>query len=292
MKHLVKIFSDYLAIEKGLSTNTVSAYCRDIHQFEKIVGKRPLEEISSSDIRSALLNMKEEGLSSSSLARRLSSIKAFYKFLKSENYLSKNPAEILESPQLVKKLPVSLSMEEVDALLKAPDLKTSIGLRDQAMLELLYGTGLRVSELVSLKLTDIDLEVGYLRTMGKGRKERVTPLGEPAIEAVQSYCLKGRSDFMKGKFSSELFLTRLGGKMTRQGFWKLIKTYVQKVNIRKTVSPHTLRHAFATHLLEHGADLRSVQMMLGHSDISTTQIYTHILDARMQKIHNQFHPRP
>lgn len=289
---LLKVFSDYLAIEKRLSLNTVAAYCRDMAHFEKIFNGRPVENICGSDLRAALLQMKQGGLSSSSLARRLSSAKAFFKFLKSEDYISKNPAEILESPHLSKKLPDSLSMEEVEALLDAPDLKTSIGLRDQAMLELLYGTGLRVSELVSLKLSDLDLQVGYLRTMGKGSKERVMPIGEPAIEAVKTYCLSARPDFLKGRFSSDLFLTRLGSKMTRQGFWKLLKSYVRKVNIRKTVSPHSLRHAFATHLLEHGADLRSVQMMLGHSDISTTQIYTHILDERMRKIHNEFHPRP
>jgi len=275
-----------------LSLNTVSAYCRDMAHFEKILKGQAVETICGSDLRSALLQMKQGGLSSSSLARRLSSVKAFFKFLKSENLISKDPAEILESPHLTKKLPDTLSTEEVDALLGAPEIKTSAGLRDQAMLELLYGTGLRVSELVCLKLSDLDLQVGYLRTMGKGSKERVTPIGEPAIEAVKTYCISARPDFLKGRSSSYLFLTRRGTRMTRQGFWKLLKSYVRKVNIRKTVSPHTLRHAFATHLLENGADLRSVQMMLGHSDISTTQIYTHILDERMRKIHSEFHPRP
>jgi len=292
MEALLKVFSDYLAIEKRLSLNTVAAYCRDMAHFEKILKGQAVETIGGSDLRSALLQMKQGGLSSSSLARRLSSVKAFFKFLKSENLISKDPAEILESPHLTKKLPDTLSTEEVEALLGAPETKTSAGLRDQAMLELLYGTGLRVSELVCLRLSDLDLQVGYLRTMGKGSKERVTPIGEPAIDAVKSYCISGRPDYLKGRSSSYLFLTRRGTRMTRQGFWKLLKSYVRKVNIRKTVSPHTLRHAFATHLLENGADLRSVQMMLGHSDISTTQIYTHILDERMRKIHSQFHPRP
>jgi integrase/recombinase XerD len=292
MEALLKVFSDYLAIEKRLSLNTVAAYCRDMAHFEKIFKGQAVETIGGSDLRSALLQMKQGGLSSSSLARRLSSVKAFFKFLKSENLISKDPAEILESPHLTKKLPDTLSTEEVEALLEAPETKTSAGLRDQAMLELLYGTGLRVSELVCLRLSDLDLQVGYLRTMGKGSKERVTPIGEPAIDAVKTYCINARPDFLKGRSSSYLFLTRRGTRMTRQGFWKLLKSYVRKVNIRKTVSPHTLRHAFATHLLENGADLRSVQMMLGHSDISTTQIYTHILDERMRKIHSEFHPRP
>ncbi len=184
-----------------------------------------------------------------------------------------------------------MSLDEVDRLLEAPDQESAAGRRDRAMLEVLYGTGLRVSELIALKRTDLDLQAGYLRTMGKGSKERVTPLGEEAVIAVDDYCEKARPTLDKGKNSSFLFLTQRGKGMTRQGFWKILKQYVRKVGIRKSVSPHTLRHAFATHLLERGADLRSVQMMLGHSDISTTQIYTHILQDRIRSIHSKYHPR-
>jgi integrase/recombinase XerD len=184
-----------------------------------------------------------------------------------------------------------VGLDEVEALLACPDPKTLLGVRDRAMLEVLYATGLRVSELVSLKSTDVDLEVGYIRSLGKGAKERVVPLGAVAIEAVQDYIDVARRVLLKGNTAHELFITRLGRKMTRQGFWKILKAYALKANIKTSVSPHTLRHAFATHLLERGADLRSVQEMLGHADISTTQIYTHILRDRMRKVHDKFHPR-
>ena len=216
---------------------------------------------------------------------------SFFNFLCSENYLKENPAEILESPKQWRKLPNVIGLDEVEALLACPDPKTVRGIRDKAMLEVLYATGLRVSELVSLKSSDVDLEVGYLRSLGKGSKERVVPMGAIALEAVQDYIDVARRVLLNGNTAHELFITRLGRKMTRQGFWKILKAYALKANIKTSVSPHTLRHAFATHLLERGAGLRSVQEMLGHADISTTQIYTHILQDRMRKVHDEFHPR-
>ncbi len=291
MQNMLKNYTDFLKIEKRYSTNTVEAYRRDISQFLDSAGEGPVEAFDSTTIRSYLIKCLKEGRNSRSTARYLSSLKSFFNFLCAEDHIQENPAEILESPKLWRKLPSIISLDEVEALLACPDPKTLSGVRDKAMLEVLYATGLRVSELVSLKISDVDLEVGYLRSMGKGAKERVVPLGAVAREAVQDYIDIARRVLLKGNTSHEMFITRLGRKMTRQGFWKVLKAYALKANIKTSVSPHTLRHAFAAHLLERGADLRSVQEMLGHADISTTQIYTHILQDRMRKVHDKFHPR-
>ncbi|GJL78310.1 MAG: tyrosine recombinase XerD [Nitrospinaceae bacterium] len=291
MTSILKEYTDFLKFEKRHSANTVEAYGRDISRFMDFIGDRPWATIGSSNIRAFLLKCREDGQNSRSTARYLSSLKSFFKFLCDEQHLKDNPAEILESPKLWRKLPDFLSLDDVEALLACPDPKTLFGVRDKAMLEILYATGLRVSELVSLKVVDVDLEVGFLRSMGKGSKERVVPIGSVAQDAVQDYLLIARRVFLKGNTAHELFITRRGSKMTRQGFWKILKTYALKANISANISPHTLRHAFATHLLERGADLRSVQEMLGHSDISTTQIYTHILEERMREVHDRFHPR-
>jgi len=291
MLPILKEYTDFLKIEKRHSPNTVEAYGRDIARFIDFIGDLPLATVDSTQIRAFLLHCREEGQDSRSTARYLSSLKSFFKFLCDEDHLTDNPAEIMESPKIWRKLPGFLSLVDVEALLAAPDPKTLFGVRDKAMLEILYATGLRVSELVSLKLDDVDLEVGFLRTMGKGSKERVVPIGAVAQEAVQDYLLMARRLFLKGNTAHELFITRRGSKMTRQGFWKILKAYALKANISTSISPHTLRHAFATHLLEGGADLRSVQEMLGHADISTTQIYTHILEERMREVHDRFHPR-
>lgn len=291
MQNILKNYTDYLKIEKRYSTNTVEAYYRDISRFLQFAGEGPLESLDSTNIRSYLIKCLEEGGNSRSTARYLSSLKSFFNFLCEENYLKDNPADILESPKLWRKLPNVISLDEVEALLACPDPKTLHGIRDKAMLEVLYATGLRVSELVSLKVSDVDLQVGYLRSMGKGSKERVVPLGAIAQEAIQDYIDMARRALLNGNTAHELFITRLGRKMTRQGFWKILKAYGLKANIKTSVSPHTLRHAFATHLLERGADLRSVQEMLGHADISTTQIYTHILADRMRSVHDKYHPR-
>ncbi|MEK9628908.1 MAG: site-specific tyrosine recombinase XerD [Nitrospinota bacterium] len=295
MEALVQEFSDYLRIEKRNSPHTVSAYHRDLKRFATEMTGKNADMVTTADIRKFLILLKDQGLSASTLARSLSSIKAFFKYLCQDKQLQNNPAEILETPKRWRKLPDILTHEDVENLLKSPDLETDLGIRDKAMLEVLYASGLRVSELVKLRVNQLDMEGGYLRTMGKGSKERIVPIGKIAKNAVENFILNSRPALVSkrkdGRKAEELFLTRRGYGMTRQGFWKLLKGYVVQANIRANVSPHTLRHAFATHLLERGADLRSVQQMLGHSDISTTQIYTHILGQRMLEIHRQFHPR-
>ena len=296
METLIQEFSDYLRIEKRNSPHTISAYRCDLIRFSAGLSGKKLDSVTTANIRSFLISLKSQGMSASSVARSLSSIKSFFKYLCQDKQLKNNPAIILETPKRWRKLPDVLTHEDVDKLLKGPDLNSKLGLRDKAMLEILYASGLRVSELVSLKISQLNLEVGYLRTLGKGSKERIVPIGTLAKRAVENYLLNSRraliSSRKDGRKADELFLTRRGLGMTRQGFWKILKGYVAKVNIKASVSPHILRHAFATHLLERGADLRSVQQMLGHSDISTTQIYTHILGKRMLKVYQKFHPRP
>ncbi len=291
MDALINEFSEYLRIEKRHSPHTVAGYCRDLRRLAQSLPNREVSSLTTADIRGFLLILRNEGLSSASIARSLSSVKSFFCYLCQDQQLKDNPAEILETPRRWRKLPHTLSLMDVDKLLSCPDLDTAMGLRNQAMLEVLYATGMRVSELVSVKAHNLDFEAGCLRTMGKGSKERIVPIGMVARKSVENYLLNSRSVLAKGQKVEELFLTRRAKSMTRQGFWKLLKGYVRQCGIKADVSPHTLRHAFATHLLDRGADLRSVQQMLGHSDISTTQIYTHVLRERMLKIHDQFHPR-
>ena len=292
MNKYISEYTDYLKIEKRQSQNTLAAYRRDVSRFAKYLPNKRLDDAKISDVRSFLVFLRnEEGLAPSSVARCLSSLKSFYEYLSVENLISENPTETIASPRPWRKLPNVMSVEEVDALIAAPDINTLAGIRDLAMLELIYATGLRVSELVSLKMSAVDLEVGYLRSLGKGSKERVVPIGDVAKTAIECYVNNVRPLFQKKRRSGDLFLTRRGNAMTRQGFWKILKKYSIKAKIEGPVSPHALRHAFATHLLERGADLRSVQMMLGHSDISTTQIYTHVLRQRMREVHERFHPR-
>jgi integrase/recombinase XerD len=282
MDALIKEFSEYLRIEKRHSLHTVTNYCRDLRRFAKAFPDSKVSALTTADVRNFLLILRDEGLSPSSIARSLSSIKSFFRYLCQDKQLKDNPAEILETPRRWRKLPNLLSLTDVDKLLSCPDPDTVMGLRDQAMLEVLYATGMRVSELISVKGHNLDFEAGCLRTMGKGLVAR---------RAVEDYLLNSRPVLAKGQKVEELFLTRRARAMTRQGFWKLLKNYVRQSNIKANVSPHTLRHAFATHLLDRGADLRSVQQMLGHADISTTQIYTHVLEKRMLEVHDQFHPR-
>ena len=292
MNKYVSEYTDFLKIEKRQSQNTVESYRRDVSRFEKYLSNNQLGGAKTSDVRSFLVFLRnEEGLASSSVARCLSSLKSFYNFLYVESLISENPIETIASPRPWRKLPNVMSMQEVDALIAAPDINTLAGVRDLAMLELMYATGLRVSELVSLKMSAVNLEVGYLRSLGKGSKERVVPIGDIAKTTIENYVINARPLFQKKYTSEDLFLTRLGNAMTRQGFWKILKKYSTKAKIVGTVSPHALRHAFATHLLERGADLRSVQKMLGHADISSTQIYTHVLRERMREVHERFHPR-
>ncbi len=291
MDPLIQEYSDYLRIEKRQSPNTIAGYCRDLKRFARFFSDKDLCDLTTADIRSFLLTLRGEELSPSSIARSLSSIKSFYRYLCQDKQLKVNPVEILETPRRLRKLPHVLSLSDVEKLLNCPDVGTVIGLRDQAMLEVLYASGMRVSELVSVKGNNLDLVSGCLRTMGKGSKERIVPIGMVARKTLEDYLLNSRPALAKGHKVEELFLTRLAKPMTRQGFWKILKGYVNQCNIKANVSPHTLRHAFATHLLDRGADLRSVQQMLGHADISTTQIYTHVLDKRMLEVHDRFHPR-
>ncbi|HBA26113.1 MAG TPA: site-specific tyrosine recombinase XerD [Nitrospinae bacterium] len=293
MKHLVDEFVNYLTIEKGHSQNTIKSYKRDILKFVGFLKYETIDEFSRLDqkrIIDYLMYLRDMNLSSASVARHLVSIKVFYKFLNNEKIVSINPTENIESPRLLRRLPDFLTTEEVDKLLVQPK-NDNMGTRDIAMFEVLYATGLRVSELISLKINDINMERGYIITFGKGSKERVVPIGKSAQEKLKRYLEESRHFLLKGKGGDELFVNRFGGKMTRQGFWKIIKKYALLAGIKKNISPHTLRHSFATHLLERGADLRSVQQMLGHADISTTQIYTHVVRERLKEIYDKHHPR-
>ncbi|MGV7221334.1 MAG: site-specific tyrosine recombinase XerD [Nitrospinales bacterium] len=290
-ENMLNSFVDYLSVERRHSPNTVSAYRRDILRFLLHLNEKELLETTQTEIRGFMLMLGQEGLSARSQARHLSSLKSFYKYLINEGLISDNPVDNMESPKLWRKLPGVLSIKDVDALLACPDESRPDGKRNKAMLEVLYACGLRVTELISLRVNDVNLEVGYLKSMGKGSKERLVPLGQKAQIAVREYLTEARAKLLKNRESPDLFITNRGKRMTRQSFWNIIKIYTLKVGIKISVSPHTLRHAFATHLLEGGADLRSVQAMLGHSDISTTQIYTHILQRQMKNIFEKHHPR-
>lgn len=294
MEQLLDQFLNYLTVERGLSPNTLDSYSRDLIKYLDYLSTKGIKDISKTSdltIISFIATLKNGGLSNRSVARNLTSIRMFYKFLTEDHHINDNPTLNIETPKRELRLPQVLSIEEVDVLLQKPDSSTSLGLRDAAFLELLYATGLRASEIISLALNDINLEAGYLIASGKGSKERLIPIGEVAQNMIKKYLKNSRPTLLKNKQSHHLFTTRSGKSMTRQGFWKLIKKYALAAGIRKKITPHTLRHSFATHLLERGADLRSVQMMLGHADISSTQIYTHVTTERLKKIHNQYHPR-
>lgn len=294
MTNFMDLFLSYLLVEKGLTRNTLEAYSRDvggyIHFLEKAGCLEP-SQVKPPDVASYLVELRKSGLAPRSRARALSAVRMFHRFLMVENYASENPTAIVESPRLPGKLPEVLSMPEVESLLKAPAGNEAVDVRDRAMIETLYATGLRVSELVALKLPDLNLVAGYLITSGKGRKERLVPMGDSAISALSGYLATTREKADRGRGSRFVFLSRLGEGMTRQSFWNIIKKRAQQAGITKRISPHTLRHSFATHLLENGADLRSVQLMLGHTDLSTTQIYTHISRERLKKLHQELHPR-
>ena len=295
MKVLLDEFLNYLSVERGLSRNTISSYRSDLLFFLnylEIEGVTGIEGIKRDDITQYLLHLKDKGLSGNSVSRALVAIKMFYKFLTQERFIKNDVAGILESPKLIRPLPNVLNMVEVTRLLQAPDTRSWMGIRDKAALELLYATGMRVSEMVELSTGTMNLDVGFIKCKGKGDKERMVPVGSEARNAISRYMEKVRPSLLKSKNDSHLFLTRLGKKVSRQSFWKMMKKYAKMAKIKKEIAPHTLRHSFATHLLERGADLRVVQEMLGHSDIATTQIYTHIDKGRLKLIHKQFHPRP
>lgn len=294
LDHLLDQFLNYIAVERGLSINTLDSYSRDLNKYLNHLTNNGIKDINkTSDLTviSFITMLKKGGLSNRSIARNLTAIKIFYKFLAQDRHIKNNPTLNIETPKRETKLPQVLNIEEVESLLRVPDRNTPLGLRDSAFLELLYATGLRVSEIVSLSLNDINLEAGYLIAYGKGSKERVVPIGEVSQNVIGEYLKKSRPTLLHNKQSSYLFVTRSAKPISRQGFWKIIKKYSSAAGIKKNITPHTLRHSFASHLLERGADLRSVQMMLGHVDISTTQIYTHVTTERLKKIHSQYHPR-
>ncbi len=294
MNDYLDLFISYLAVEKGLSANTQQAYSRDLIRYLDFLerqGRAVPASVSSADIAAFLGLLKDDGIGARSRARCLSAIRMFHKFLMIENYADVNPATIIEAPRTLHKLPDFLSTREVDALLAACAGSSGENIRDLAMLELLYATGLRVSELVGLKLREVNLDSGYLLTLGKGNKERLVPIGESACQKVTAYLEGVRYRLDPAGQNKFLFLSRLGDVMSRQAFWNIIKKRAYQAGISKNISPHTLRHSFATHLLENGADLRSVQVMLGHADLSTTQIYTHVTRERLKRLHQEIHPR-
>ena len=288
----VRAFLDYLSIEKGLSPNTLAAYGRDLGKLLLYLDKEKTSwtKAKEEDLVGFVRAQSRSGLSARSLARLISAVRSFYKYLLLDGAVAADPAERLSSPSVWLSLPKFLTVKEVESLLAAPDGEEPRGVRDRAMLEVLYGAGLRVSELVSLKPSDISLEEGFLICRGKGGKERIVPLGGSACGAVRAYLAGARPLFDK-RSAVPLFLTRRGVAFTRQGFWKLLKGYAGKAGVSAKISPHVLRHSFATHLLERGADLRSVQLMLGHSQITTTQIYTHVSRDRLRQVYDKFHPR-
>jgi integrase/recombinase XerD len=294
MKELIGEFLNYLTVEKGLSKNTMLAYGADLNHFAEHLDKRgvtSIDGVKRQDISDYLLKLKDSGISSNSISRCLVAIKMFYRFLMQEHLAKDDVAGVLESPKLVRSLPNVLGSAEVDKLLSAPDIRDWQGIRDKAALEMMYATGMRVSEMVELAKDGLNLDVGFVKCKGKGDKERIVPIGKAAKDAVLRYNEKVRPRLARKSQDQHLFLSRLGRKISRQSFWKMIKSNARRARIKKDITPHTLRHSFATHLLERGADLRVVQEMLGHSDISTTQLYTHINKDRLKSIHKQFHPR-
>ncbi|WP_224981997.1 site-specific tyrosine recombinase XerD [Geomonas agri] len=291
MDRYLDLFLNYLVVEKGAADNTVAAYSRDLTRYLAYLGDREPGQVRASDVTGYLAKLKGEGISPRSRARALSALRMLHRFLVREGYCEVNPTAIVEAPKGLQKLPSVLSSREVEALLASPLDTGAIELRDKAMLELLYATGLRVSELVGLKIGDVNIDAGYLMTIGKGDKERLIPMGGAACHAVGEYLEQARQELLKQKSSPLLFLSRLGEGMTRQAFWNIIKKRALQAGVRSGISPHTLRHSFATHLLENGADLRSVQIMLGHADLSTTQIYTHVTRERLKRLHEKAHPR-
>ncbi|MCX7591419.1 MAG: site-specific tyrosine recombinase XerD [Kiritimatiellae bacterium] len=294
MKALVDQFLDYISLERGLSANTCKAYETDLLSFARFLdeqGIRTLNTLKRKHILDFLMAERRRGLSVNSVSRRLVAVKVFLGHLHAEGLLDRNVAASMETPRLWKTLPGVLSLAEVGALLEAPSPETCVGIRDRAMLELLYGTGLRVSELTDLKVEEVHLDSGYLRCTGKGKKMRVVPFGGKAEAWLRRYLAESRHALDRGRGSPYLFLNRAGHKFDRRGVWKIIRKYTTKAGIAKRVTPHTLRHSFASHLLANGAPLRVIQEMLGHADIGTTQIYTHVDQRRLQAVHARYHPR-
>jgi integrase/recombinase XerD len=294
MTPAISLFLTHVKVEKGLSANTVAAYRRDLAKFNMFVQKRKLllETVNRDDLVDFLAGMYREKLESRTVARHLVTMRNFFRFAQIQELITADPSLNLESPKIRRTLPGYLKLEEVERLLAQPDAKTALGLRDRAMLEVLYSTGLRVSELIGLRVTDLDSKVGCIRCIGKGDKERIVPAGRKALGMVEKYLREARPKLLgKGVTSQALFVNRRGDSLSRVGVWKILSAYGRRASLRVALTPHMLRHSFATHLLERGADLRSVQLMLGHADISTTQIYTHVVEERLKQIYKAHHPR-
>ena len=292
----ISSFLTHVQVEKGLATNTLSAYRRDLAKFEDFAKKRKLAlaAVKRDDLVDFLAGLYRQKLESKTVARHLVTLRNFFRHAQVQELISEDPTAHLESPKIRRSLPGYLRLDEVEKLLELPDQTTPLGLRDRAMLEVLYSTGLRVSELTSLRVMDLDTKVGCVRCIGKGDKERIVPVGRKALAIVEKYLRDGRTALigtMKGTAGPYLFVNRRGGRISRVGVWKIFSSYGRKAGLRVPLTPHMLRHSFATHLLERGADLRSVQLMLGHSDISTTQIYTHVVEERLKQIYKAHHPR-
>ena len=289
----IKSFVSYLRDVKKTSRNTEISYQRDLMQLKSFLedkGITEVEKVTKTSLNSYILFLEKEGKATTTISRELASMKAFFNFMFKEGRIRKDPAELLKAPKIEKKAPVILSVNEVNALLDQPGMTTSKEIRDKAMLELLYATGIRVSELIGLELSDLNMQVGYI-TCRDGQKERMVPFGKPAKQALSVYLEKGRSQLLKGKESQWLFTNCSGKAMSRQGFWKIVKYYGEKAGIQEDITPHTLRHSFAAHLLENGADLHSIQEMLGHADISSTQIYAQLVNQKLKDVYNKAHPR-
>lgn len=294
MADVVAAYLRHLEVERRVAANTLAAYGRDLARLSAFAAARTrsVERLGRGDLEALVREAMASGLSPTSTARLVAAIRGFFRFLRLTGHVDENPADDLQAPRTVAALPRFLSLEDVDALIAAPDTSTPRGLRDRALIETLYATGLRVSELVGLRVTDVRLSEGYLQCLGKGRKQRLVPLGDEAARWIDRYVSTARQTFMRGRTSPFLFVNaRGGGRLSRLGVWKVLKGYGRQAGVRAPLSPHVLRHSFATHLLERGADLRAIQTMLGHADVSTTQIYTHVLEARLRQVYDRFHPR-
>ena len=294
MREYLDEFLGYLSVERGLADNTLVAYSQDLRRYHAYLDEKQVAsvaDIQREHITQFLFQLKRSGLSTRSICRKLAAIKMFHRFLVREALAKGDPSSLVDTPRLWQRVPEVLTQDEIQAMITAAQGRSWQQVRDQAILEVFYASGMRVSELAALRIDQINMDVGYVRCIGKGRKERIIPIGKSARQAIVRYTEEVRGQLLKRRLSSDLFLSRLGRRMSRQSIWKIIKSYAEKARIQKTIKPHTLRHTFATHLLQHGADLRSVQEMLGHSDISTTQIYTHVDRDRLRTVHKEFHPR-
>ncbi|GEA15935.1 MAG: integrase/recombinase XerD [Moorella sp. (in: firmicutes)] len=294
MRELVDEFLYYLVVERGLAENTLASYNSDLQQFLQYLENskvKSLREVNHGLLVAYLVKLQQEGRSPATISQHLAALKSFYHFLLRERLVDSDPTANLESPRQIKKLPQVLTVDEVERLLSQPRPDTPAGLRDKAMLELLYATGLRVSELVALNVDQVNLEGEFIRCLGKGSRERVVPMGQVACFHVRTYLENGRGKLIKKKMEPALFVNQHGRRLSRQGCWKILKGYARAANLKKEITPHTLRHSFATHLLENGADLRSVQELLGHADIGTTQIYTHLTRKKIREVYDRTHPR-